>query len=127
MMQNIEGNRDQDSCLSSLQKQGMEISIDDFGTGYSSLSYIKHLNIDRIKIDKSFIDDIEYNDEARSIVKAIINMGHSLGLKVLAEGIETQNQLGILQALECDEGQGYFFSRPLPPENFETKCLNFPV
>ncbi|MBN2866368.1 MAG: EAL domain-containing protein [Thiotrichales bacterium] len=123
MMKNIEGKKQEDNCLSSLQQQGMEISIDDFGTGYSSLSYIKHLNIDRIKIDKSFIDDIEYNEEARSIVKAIIKMGHSLGLKVLAEGIETQNQLHILQTLECDEGQGYFFSRPLTPENFEAKCL----
>ena len=124
MMKNIDAQKEEGGCLASLQDQGMEISIDDFGTGYSSLSYIKHLNIDRIKIDKSFIDDIEYNDEARSIVKAIIKMGHSLGLKVLAEGIETQSQLEILQKLECDEGQGYLFSRPLTPENFALKCLS---
>lgn len=98
MMKNIEKNSSPDSnCLSLLQSKGLEISIDDFGTGYSSLSYIKHLNIDRIEIDKSFIDDIEFKREARSIVEAIIKMGHSLGLKVLAEGIETPNQLDILK------------------------------
>ncbi|WP_024850470.1 EAL domain-containing protein [Hydrogenovibrio kuenenii] len=125
MMKNIEKNDSPDStCLSFLQEKGLEISIDDFGTGYSSLSYIKHLNIDRIKIDKSFIDDIEFNREARSIVKAIIKMGHSLGLKVLAEGIETPNQLDILKQLDCDEGQGFLFSKPINAERFELKCLS---
>lgn len=125
MMKNIERNEEAGStCLSRLQEKGLEISIDDFGTGYSSLSYIKHLNVDRIKIDKSFIDDIEFKKEARSIVKAIIKMGHSLGLKVLAEGIETPNQLDILKSLECDEGQGFLFSKPLPADKFEIKCLS---
>ncbi|MDG4812341.1 EAL domain-containing protein [Hydrogenovibrio sp. 3SP14C1] len=127
MMKNIEHNgadANDTSCLSILQEKGLEISIDDFGTGYSSLSYIKHLNVDRIKIDKSFIDDIEFKSEARSIVKAIINMGHSLGLKVLAEGIETPNQLDILKSLNCDEGQGFLFSKPLEAEKFEMKCLS---
>jgi EAL domain-containing protein (putative c-di-GMP-specific phosphodiesterase class I) len=126
MMKNIErnGNNENANCLSTLQEKGLEISIDDFGTGYSSLSYIKHLNVDRIKIDKSFIDDIEFNKEARSIVRAIIKMGHSLGMKVLAEGIETPNQLDILKALECDEGQGYLFSKPLDAAKFEMKCLS---
>lgn len=125
MMKNIEKNDSPDStCLSFLQEKGLEISIDDFGTGYSSLSYIKHLNIDRIKIDKSFIDDIEFNREARSIVKAIIKMGHSLGLKVLAEGIETPNQLDILKQLDCDEGQGFLFSKPINAERFKLKCLS---
>jgi len=127
MMKNIEhngANVNDTSCLSILQEKGLEISIDDFGTGYSSLSYIKHLNVDRIKIDKSFIDDIEFKAEARSIVKAIINMGHSLGLKVLAEGIETPNQLDILKSLNCDEGQGFLFSKPLEAEKFEMKCLS---
>lgn len=125
MMKNIEKNSSPDSnCLSLLQSKGLEISIDDFGTGYSSLSYIKHLNIDRIKIDKSFIDDIEFKREARFIVEAIIKMGHSLGLKVLAEGIETPNQLDILKQLDCDEGQGFLFSKPLPADKFELKCLS---
>lgn len=125
MMKNIEKNDSPDSsCLSLLQEKGLEISIDDFGTGYSSLSYIKHLNIDRIKIDKSFIDDLEFNREARSIVKAIIKMGHSLGLKVLAEGIETPNQLDILKQLDCDEGQGFLFSKPIDAEKFRIKCLS---
>jgi len=124
MMKNFELNGENEvSCLSRLQHKGLEISIDDFGTGYSSLAYIKHLNVDRIKIDKSFIDDIATQSEARSIVSAIIVMGHSLGLKVLAEGIETPNQLDILKKLGCDEGQGYLFSRPLPAKEFEQKCL----
>ncbi|PLA74471.1 GGDEF-domain containing protein [Hydrogenovibrio sp. SC-1] len=125
MMKNLELNGEtRVSCVSRLQKSGLEISIDDFGTGYSSLAYIKHLNVDRIKIDKSFIDDIDTQSEARSIVSAIIEMGHSLGLKVLAEGIETPNQLDILKKLGCDEGQGYLFSRPLPAKEFEQKCLS---
>lgn len=123
MMENIEEAQGTNSCLSNLQGQGLEISIDDFGTGYSSLSYIKHLNVDRIKIDKSFIDDIDINNEAKSIVNAIINMGHSLGLKVLAEGIETEQQLAILRELGCDEGQGYYFNKPLPPKEFDRLCL----
>lgn len=124
MMKNLELNGETKvSCLTMLQQKGLEISIDDFGTGYSSLAYIKHLNVDRIKIDKSFIDDIATQSEARSIVSAIIEMGHSLGLKVLAEGIETPNQLDILKKLGCDEGQGYLFSRPLPAEEFAQKCL----
>lgn len=125
MMKNLELNGEtRVSCVSRLQQKGLEISIDDFGTGYSSLAYIKHLNVDRIKIDKSFIDDIATQSGARSIVRAIIEMGHSLGLKVLAEGIETPNQLDILKKMGCDEGQGYLFSRPLPAKDFEQKCLS---
>lgn len=123
MMKNIEKNSPDANCLTLLQGKGVEISIDDFGTGYSSLSYIKHLKIDRIKIDKGFIDDLEDKLEARSIVEAIIRMAHSLELTVVAEGIETQKQLEILRELECDEGQGYLFSKPLSAEEFEAKCL----
>lgn len=111
------------SALDILQQEGLEISIDDFGTGYSSLAYIKHLNVDRIKIDRSFIQDIDYNTESYSIVKAIITMGHSLGLKVLAEGIETEKQRQILQQLGCDEGQGYLFSRPVKAEELSPQIM----
>lgn len=113
--------------LNELQQKGLQISIDDFGTGYSSLAYIKHLNVDRIKIDQSFVRDLEYNAESYSIVAAIITMGHSLGMKVLAEGIETQQQLHILQELGCDEGQGYLLSKPMTADQicFDTlKIIN---
>ncbi|MCI4410105.1 MAG: EAL domain-containing protein [Thiotrichales bacterium] len=104
--------------LNLLQASGIEISIDDFGTGYSSLSQIKRLNVDRIKIDKSFVDDIATDGQSQTLVKAIITMAHSLGLRVLAEGIETEAQYQLLKALGCDEGQGYWFARPVPAEQF---------
>ena len=107
------------AALNDLQQKGLEISIDDFGTGYSSLAYIKHLNVDRIKIDQSFVRDLEYNAESHSIVAAIITMGHSLGMKVLAEGIENLSQLEILRDLGCDEGQGYLLSRPLAADQVD--------
>lgn len=111
------------SELSRLQSYGMEISIDDFGTGYSSLAYIKNLDVDRIKIDRSFIQDLAYGSDSISIVTAIIKMGHSLGLKVLAEGIETREQLEILRELGCDEGQGFFLGRPVRAEEFSHQSL----
>lgn len=117
------GDRQKKCCLLSLQEKGLEVSIDDFGTGYSSLAYIKHLKVDRVKIDKKFIDDIEFSEEARAIIKAIIEMGHSLGLKVLAEGIETSAQLAILKNQGCDEGQGYLFNKALSAKEFERLCL----
>ncbi|MDR9500027.1 MAG: EAL domain-containing protein [Hydrogenovibrio sp.] len=125
MMRNIEHQSfdDESTSLQYLQGAGVEISIDDFGTGYSSLAYIKHLNIDRIKIDKRFVEDIDQNAESRSIVGAIITMGHSLGLRVLAEGIETQTQLDWLRDLGCDEGQGFFLSRPVAADAFAEKHL----
>lgn len=110
-----EGNQ----ALNELQQKGLEISIDDFGTGYSSLAYIKHLNVNRIKIDQSFIRDLGYNTESYSIVSAIITMGHSLGMKVLAEGIEEVSQLEILRELGCDEGQGYLLSRPFAADQVD--------
>lgn len=111
-------------ALQALQEKGLEIAIDDFGTGYSSLAYIKHLNVDRIKIDQSFIKDLEYNSESYSIVKTIITMGHSLGLKVIAEGIETLNQLLLLRDLGCDEGQGYLLAKPQKPDDLHFEALN---
>ncbi|WP_139491420.1 bifunctional diguanylate cyclase/phosphodiesterase [Brevibacillus dissolubilis] len=102
--------------LNLLKKMGIKISIDDFGTGYSSLSYLKRFPIDTLKIDKSFIDDITENV---SIPRAIIAMAQSLQLHVTAEGVETQEQLGILGELGCDDMQGYLFSRPLGTHDFE--------
>ncbi|MEW5756586.1 MAG: EAL domain-containing protein [Pseudomonadota bacterium] len=102
--------------LSRLREMGVFISVDDFGTGYSSLSYLKKLPLHVLKIDRSFIMDIERDDDDKAIVASIISMGHSLNLEVLAEGIETEGQLRLLSDMGCDLGQGYLFSRPVPAE-----------
>jgi diguanylate cyclase (GGDEF)-like protein/PAS domain S-box-containing protein len=107
------------SILSELKQIGVKISIDDFGTGYSSLSYLKYLPIDEIKIDKSFIEDIPTSQKDVAIVKTIIDMGHHLQVSVTAEGIETEQQYLTLREHHCHIGQGYFFSKPLPPAEVE--------
>lgn len=99
--------------LDELRSIGITISIDDFGTGYSSLAYLKKLPIHKIKIDKSFIDEIEHDENDIEITKAIIALSHSLGLDVLAEGVENKSQLEILKKLKCDKYQGYFYSKPV--------------
>lgn len=102
-----------------LSNLGFGLSVDDFGTGYSSLSYLRRFPIDKIKIDKSFVTEMTDDNDAASIVGTIIGLGRSLNLGVVAEGIETEPQLGQLRRLGCDEGQGYLFSRPLPVADFE--------
>jgi len=97
---------------------GIQISIDDFGTGYSSLSYLKKFDIDYLKIDQSFTRDLETDENDRALTAAIVVMAHRLGLKVIAEGVETEGQRAYLASIGCDYGQGYLFSRPLPPEAF---------
>lgn len=104
--------------LQQLRDLGIELSIDDFGTGHSSLSYLKRFPVQRLKIDRSFIRDMEHNADGFSIVKTIIAMGHSLNLKITAEGIETEEQQRSLADLHCDEAQGYLFSRPVPADEF---------
>ncbi|HEU5339145.1 MAG TPA: EAL domain-containing protein, partial [Sulfuricaulis sp.] len=100
--------------LDDLRKMGINLAIDDFGTGYSSLSYLKRFPIDTLKIDQSFVKDVTYKDEDASLVKVIIVMGHALKLKVIAEGVETTEQLALLRQLGCDGMQGFLFCRPLP-------------
>jgi diguanylate cyclase (GGDEF)-like protein/PAS domain S-box-containing protein len=104
--------------LNSLRAQGIRLAIDDFGTGYSSLAYLKHFPLDLLKIDKSFIDDIPHLEDDMEIASSIIAMGHILGFKVLAEGVETPEQLAFLQEKGCDMYQGYIQSRPMPAEEF---------
>ncbi len=104
--------------LHALKELGVKIAIDDFGTGYSSMAYLKDFPVDRLKIDKVFVDNLETEPTNVAILKAIIALGHSLALKVVAEGVESAYQQSLLQGIGCDELQGYFFSRPLSAEAF---------
>ena len=99
--------------LLELKAQGITITVDDFGTGYSSLSYLKRLPIDKLKIDKSFVRHVITDEQDTSIIKAIISMANSLHLKVVAEGVDSEVQLHLLESLGCQELQGFFISRPL--------------
>ena len=104
--------------LSKFREAGMQIALDDFGTGYSAMSYLKRFDIDYIKIDQSFVRDMTVDSSDRAIAEAIIVMAHRLGLKVVAEGIETEEQYTLLRAAGCDFGQGYLFARPMPADAF---------
>jgi diguanylate cyclase (GGDEF)-like protein/PAS domain S-box-containing protein len=106
------------STLKKLKDVGIKLAIDDFGTGYSSLSHLKRMPLDRLKVDQSFVRDISSDPDSATIVEAIINLGHSLKLKVIAEGVETAQQLEFLLERGCEEFQGYHFSRPVPAADF---------
>ncbi|MET0267743.1 MAG: EAL domain-containing protein [Duganella sp.] len=106
------------AMMNNLHERGIRMSIDDFGTGYSSLSHLKKFKVYKLKIDKSFVRDISTDAEDKAIVSAIINMARSLGLKTIAEGVETAEQLQFLRQQDCHEMQGYYFSKPVPAEAF---------
>lgn len=106
--------RKADNILSRLSRIGIKLAIDDFGTGYSSLSYLKRFAVDRLKIDQSFVRDMTHNADDAEIARAIINLGHTLGLEIVSEGVETKEQLELLKQQGCDIIQGYYISKPIP-------------
>jgi diguanylate cyclase (GGDEF)-like protein/PAS domain S-box-containing protein len=119
----IDNTRTAHASLRYLQKLGVQLSIDDFGTGYSSLSYLRRLPVQRLKIDQSFIRHLEDGSSDEVIVRAIIGLGHSLDLRVVAEGVESRTQFDRLLHLGCDEVQGDFIASPMPAAEFEEKCV----
>jgi EAL domain-containing protein (putative c-di-GMP-specific phosphodiesterase class I) len=106
------------AILKTLREMGVQIAIDDFGTGYSSLSYLRRFPADSLKIDQSFVRQITTAPEDASIVTAIISLARSLKMRAVAEGVTTPEEMAFLQANECDEAQGYYFSRPVVAEQF---------
>ena len=121
IMQDVEANIQK---LHAIREMGVEVAIDDFGTGYSSLSYIAKLPINALKIDRAFIINMTSNADDRSIVSAIISLAHSLNLRVVAEGVETNEQAKLLRLLKCDEIQGFLFSPGVPAEQIEEFLRN---
>jgi len=104
-----------EDLINLLSVQGFRIAVDDFGTGYSSLGYLKRLAIDRIKIDRLFVKDVPNDQNDSAICRAIISMAHNLNLRVIAEGVENNEQMDFLRHEHCDEVQGYIFSKPVNP------------
>jgi len=111
------------ACLRTIRALGVTIAIDDFGTGFSSLSYLSKLPVDSLKIDRSFVAEMTVGPEGLALVSNIINLAHSLRLKVVAEGVETEDQARLLQLLRCEEMQGFLFSKPVPSDIFEATFL----
>jgi PAS domain S-box-containing protein/diguanylate cyclase (GGDEF)-like protein len=112
------------ATLDDIRNMNIKLALDDFGTGYSSLAYLQRFPINRLKIDKIFIDTIGSNEKDKAIARSIISVAHVLGMSVVAEGVETEDQLEILRELECDEIQGYLFSKPLPATGIESLLIN---
>lgn len=104
--------------MQQLRDTGVKLAIDDFGTGYSSLAYLQRLPLDLLKVDRRFINNMTSSADDRQIAKAIIDLGHTLRFDVLAEGVETTEQLALLQQMACDYYQGYLFSKPVPADTF---------
>jgi EAL domain-containing protein (putative c-di-GMP-specific phosphodiesterase class I) len=123
IMEDVKGNIASQQAIRDL---GISIAIDDFGTGFSSLSYLSKFPVDTLKIDRSFVIDMTASPEGLALVSTIISLAHALKLKVVAEGVETEEQQRLLRLLNCDEMQGFLFSKPVPGEIFESRFLAAP-
>jgi len=110
-----------------IRAMGIHLSLDDFGTGYSSLAYLKKFPLNTLKIDKAFVDDIETSEQGRNMVATIVTIAHNLGMQVVAEGVETNQQLSFLSGLRCEQLQGYLYSKPLPVDDFQKYLLSFQI
>ncbi|GHE80301.1 EAL domain-containing protein [Thalassotalea profundi] len=110
-----------------IRAMGIHLSLDDFGTGYSSLAYLKKFPLNTLKIDKAFVDDIETSEQGRNMVATIVTIAHNLGLQVVAEGVETNQQLSFLAGLRCEQLQGYLYSKPLPEKDFRSYLLSHQI
>ena len=119
----IQDTKETIETLKEMKKLGLSISVDDFGTGYSSLSYLKHFPLNTLKIDRSFISELMTNSKDAAITKTIIHLGHSLGLEVIAEGVEAKEQVDFLSDIQCEKAQGFYFSRPIPAIEAEEQFL----
>jgi EAL domain-containing protein (putative c-di-GMP-specific phosphodiesterase class I) len=114
----MDDNNDGVAILEDLRKMGIKVAIDDFGTGYSSMSELRHLPADVLKIDKSFVDDLVHNESARAIARMLLELAHTLNKSVVAEGVVNLEQLNLLREWNCDIIQGYYYSKPLAPDEF---------
>ena len=115
----MEDDRAAKSAMADLRALGVRLSLDDFGTGYSSLSCLHTFPIDELKMDRSFIVNMHGQREGAAVIQAVVNLAHNLDMKVVAEGLETLEQVALLQALDCDYGQGFLFAEPLTAEAAE--------
>jgi EAL domain-containing protein (putative c-di-GMP-specific phosphodiesterase class I) len=122
----LDGTPETYQTLSAFKEMGTKLAIDDFGTGYSALGYLKKLPIDKLKIDRSFIRDITQQPTDAAIASTIISLAHSLNMRVVAEGVETQEQHYLLSNWGCDGVQGHYFSHPLPAEEIQARYLQSP-
>jgi EAL domain-containing protein (putative c-di-GMP-specific phosphodiesterase class I) len=113
--------------LERIRQLGIKLSMDDFGTGYSSLSCLHKFPLDELKVDRAFVQDISNRRDVAAVVHAVVELAHHLGIKVVAEGLETPEQVAFLQGLDCDYGQGYLFAKPLPAPAAEAFATSLPL